>query len=114
MHTISRIRRADDRGLARTGAVGNHALVCELAPLQIKGLSPFLLDGPPAGRSNTRPLDRGHSNGGRVAQLVEQRTENPRVVGSIPTPATTPLRFTSIRYGLVDHEDAPPGAGRAQ
>ena len=25
---------------------------------------------------------------GRVAQLVEQRTENPRVVGSIPTPAT--------------------------
>jgi hypothetical protein len=28
---------------------------------------------------------------GRVAQLVEQRIENPRVVGSIPTPATTPL-----------------------
>jgi hypothetical protein len=25
---------------------------------------------------------------GRVAQLVEQRIENPRVVGSIPTPAT--------------------------
>ncbi len=27
---------------------------------------------------------------GRVAQLVEQRIENPRVVGSIPTPATIP------------------------
>ncbi len=26
---------------------------------------------------------------GVVAQLVEQRTENPRVVGSIPTLATT-------------------------
>ncbi len=26
---------------------------------------------------------------GKVAQLVEQRTENPRVVGSIPTLATT-------------------------
>ena len=63
-------------------------MACEFAPLQIKGLSPFLLDGGPAGRSNTRPLVRGPSNGGRVAQLVEQRIENPRVVGSIPTPAT--------------------------
>ena len=27
-----------------------------------------------------------------VAQLVEQRTENPRVVGSIPTGATTFMR----------------------
>src|SRR6187402_1883510 len=34
------------------------------------------------------PQIGGHSNGGRVAQLVEQRIENPRVVGSIPTPAT--------------------------
>ena len=30
-------------------------------------------------------------NGGTVAQLVEQRTENPRVTGSIPV-GTTPLR----------------------
>ena len=29
---------------------------------------------------------------GPVAQLVEQRTENPRVVGSIPTGATTFMR----------------------
>ena len=28
-----------------------------------------------------------------VAQLVEQRTENPRVVGSIPTGGTTSKRF---------------------
>src|SRR5687768_10007794 len=44
-----------------------------------------LLDAPRAGRFNTRP---SNSNNGRVAQLVEQRIENPRVVGSIPTPAT--------------------------
>ena len=30
---------------------------------------------------------------GGVAQLVEQRTENPCVVGSIPTLATTSLKF---------------------
>ena len=30
-------------------------------------------------------------NGGTVAQLVEQRTENPRVTGSIPV-GTTPKR----------------------
>ena len=29
-----------------------------------------------------------------VAQLVEQRTENPRVVGSIPTGGTIPRRFS--------------------
>src|SRR5947208_11495920 len=29
---------------------------------------------------------------GWVAQLAEQRTENPRVGGSIPPPATSPLR----------------------
>ena len=34
------------------------------------------------GGSNTRPP------GGQVAQLVEQRTENPRVGGSIPPLAT--------------------------
>ena len=32
---------------------------------------------------------RGPSSGGQVAQLVEQRTENPRVGGSIPPLATT-------------------------
>ena len=31
-------------------------------------------------------LTDGHA---QIAQLVEQRTENPRVVGSIPTGATT-------------------------
>ena len=43
-----------------------------------------LLDGPCTGRSNTRPS----VSGGQVAQLVEQRIENPRVGGSIPPLAT--------------------------
>ena len=50
----------------------------------IKELGRRLLDGPGAGRSNTRPSVPG----GQVAQLVEQRTENPRVGGSIPPLAT--------------------------
>jgi hypothetical protein len=33
-------------------------------------------------------LIRGSSKYGQVAQLVEQRTENPRVGGSIPSLAT--------------------------
>ncbi len=33
------------------------------------------------------------SASGWVAQLVEQGTENPRVGGSIPSPATIPIRF---------------------
>jgi hypothetical protein len=32
---------------------------------------------------------------GQIAQLVEQRTENPRVVGSIPTLATISFRLPS-------------------
>jgi hypothetical protein len=31
---------------------------------------------------------------GRVAQLVEQRIENPRVTGSIPVPATNKIKLT--------------------
>jgi hypothetical protein len=52
--------------------------------LRIKELLPTLLDGPGAGRSNTRPS----ASSGQVAQLVEQRIENPRVGGSIPPLAT--------------------------
>ena len=54
------------------------------------------LTGPWRSRSNTRP-----PIGGQVAQLVEQRTENPRVGGSIPPLATTlilkrfPLNFVT-------------------
>jgi len=47
-----------------------------------------LLDALPAGRSNTRPS----AFGGQVAQLVEQRIENPRVGGSIPPLATIQRR----------------------
>ena len=44
---------------------------------------------------------------GLVAQLVEQRTENPRVGGSIPSQATNP----STSHSNDDHEqeaDLPP------
>ena len=40
--------------------------------------------------------------GGEVAQLVEQRTENPRVIGSIPILATifvsTPVNQTGFLF----------------
>jgi hypothetical protein len=50
----------------------------------IKELAARLLDGRRVDRSNTRPsVARG-----QVAQLVEQRIENPRVGGSIPPLAT--------------------------
>ena len=38
-------------------------------------------------------------NGGTVAQLVEQRTENPRVTGSIPV-GTTPKKKPSLKDGF--------------
>ena len=41
---------------------------------------------------NTRPTDRG-----QIAQLVEQRTENPRVGGSIPSLATIYLSKKSLK-----------------
>ena len=77
-----------------------------IAPLQINDLEGGLLDGAAAGRSNTRPSFEGKkSNGGQVAQLVEQRTENPRVVGSIPTLATT--SHVGKRYRCVRTERLP-------
>ena len=39
----------------------------------------------------TPPADRPGGPGAQVAQLVEQRTENPRVAGSIPALGTTYL-----------------------
>ena len=36
----------------------------------------------------------GSAINARVAQLVEQRTENPRVGGSNPPPGTTNLMYT--------------------
>ena len=38
-----------------------------------------------------------HKNGGTVAQLVEQRTENPRVTGSIPVGTTTKKETQLLR-----------------
>src|SRR5688572_28919029 len=42
---------------------------------------------------------------GQVAQLVEQRTENPRVVGSIPTLATI---FQRLTVALFDRDSTRP------
>ena len=42
---------------------------------------------------------------GQVAQLVEQRTENPRVGGSIPPLAT--IKLLSFRCSFFE----PPGSG---
>ena len=39
-------------------------------------------------------------NGGTVAQLVEQRTENPRVTGSIPV-GTTPKKKKASLQGWL-------------
>lgn len=41
--------------------------------------------------------------GGWVAQLVEQRTENPRVGGSIPSPATISLE-NSLHFVIIAFE----------
>jgi hypothetical protein len=47
---------------------------------------------------------------GRVAELVEQRTENPRVVGSIPTPATI-LRVVEMNRHCVSPDVRSPTPG---
>ena len=46
-----------------------------------------------------------------VAQLVEQRTENPRVVGSIPTGGTIRSSFGRSRCGCSSSGRAPPCQG---
>jgi hypothetical protein len=52
--------------------------------LEIKGLGRLLC----LTAVTAAGLIRGLPFGGQVAQLVEQRTENPRVDGSIPSLAT--------------------------
>ncbi len=73
---------------------------------------PFALTRRAAGRSNTRPLRTvptpSRTPGGQVAQLVEQRIENPRVVGSIPTLATIIQRPTSIGWAFSFPGSATP------
>ena len=57
---------------------------------------------PPALTVSARTgLIRGPSCGGQVAQLVEQRTENPRVGGSIPPLATSPYNSNTYNPILV-------------
>jgi hypothetical protein len=46
----------------------------------------------PSGQARTADVSRGDPkgcNGAQIAQLVEQRIENPRVGGSIPSLGTT-------------------------
>ena len=66
-------------------------------PSRINGLPGDSLDGFGTCRSNTRPP------GGRVAQLVEQRIENPRVGGSIPPPAT--IKFKTLVSARVESRE---------
>ena len=55
-------------------------------------------------RSNTGPVTAGN---GQVAQLVEQRTENPRVGGSIPPLATISNQIPSLNsYALQSRKSA--------
>src|SRR5665213_2669390 len=63
------------------------------APVPILPSRPGRLDATAGRGSNTRPAAVAHRphmthTFGRVAQLVEQGIENPRVGGSIPSPAT--------------------------
>ena len=46
-------------------------------------------------RSARAPIDGAPKFSAWVAQLVEQRTENPRVGGSNPPPGTTPLETSA-------------------
>ena len=65
--------------------------------MPFSGLPRQPLDAVARRESNCVPRSGSVPARGRVAQLVEQRIENPRVVGSIPTPATTSL------YVRTDH-----------
>src|SRR3954469_15763186 len=60
------------------------------------------VDAPGPLGSNFTPFRFGRPAGkptrGRVAQLVEQRTENPRVDGSIPSPATTSNSMNAFAF----------------
>ena len=53
----------------------------------------------PVGRG-FEPLQARQSYDGRVAQLVEQGTENPRVTGSTPVPATIPFQPCDSSHGF--------------
>jgi hypothetical protein len=81
------------------------------------GKSRVFLDASPAPRSNTRPLRRippsrafpapisiGPAHG-QVAQLVEQRTENPRVDGSIPSLATISSVHLAVQRAMFHIEN---------
>ncbi len=77
------------------------------------------LDAVPPNRSNTRPFRPAFSAAastikGRVAQLVEQGIENPRVGGSIPSSATTSFlgRDRSPRFDFASARESNPDEAR--
>ena len=87
-------------GPAADRSIGQRRTTPEIKDLVARG---GLTAAPPS-RSNTRPS----RSGGQVAQLVEQRIENPRVGGSIPPLATSQVK--SLRGGRHDSRTA-IGAG---
>ena len=71
--------------------------------LEVDGSSPF-------GVAKIRPELCSGLTHASVAQLVEQRTENPRVVGSIPTGGTT-VSNRGPKCGCSSSGRAPPCQG---
>ena len=77
----------------------------------MNGLVAQLVRAPPChgGGRGFEPHPSRHDTYASVAQLVEQRTENPRVVGSIPTGGTT---FFHTTCGFSSFGRARPCQGR--
>ena len=77
-------------------------------PISRTNLTAAARDGKHAGRADAAPSPALRA---QVAQLVEQRTENPRVLGSIPSLATTfnPLYLRRARVLLVANRFAKGG-----
>ena len=79
-----RVRRRDGTAPRNFASAGRVEAYPVATTAKINDLArPGGLTAAPPSRSNTRP-----PSGGQVAQLVEQRIENPRVGGSIPPLAT--------------------------
>jgi hypothetical protein len=89
-HSLAGVRRGGRRAMRRGGV--HH---CRVTDQGLKGRD-FLTTRAAAG------LIRAVF-GGQVAQLVEQRTENPRVGGSIPPLATINQRVSFALCGLLSN-----------
>ena len=65
---------------------------------------------PHPGRQFTLPSAQRRCSCAFVAQLVEQRTENPRVVGSIPTEGTISAGSSLVTRSRKNPQESPVGA----